>query len=85
MKRVLALLPLVLLVSACEFPRKGEMPTNFAYRYDRAAIPPVYCYATLGQADCYSAPLPGQAHRLIGYVGAPPTEAGSTSGSGHSK
>lgn len=34
--------------------------------------PPVYCYKTIGDADCYRSPRPGQAARIVGHVGPPP-------------
>lgn len=32
-----------------------------------ALPPPVYCYRTLAEADCFASPLAGQAYRLIAY------------------
>lgn len=32
-------------------------------------IPPVYCYATLGNRDCYSEPQPNWASRQVGTIG----------------
>jgi hypothetical protein len=29
--------------------------------------PPVYCYRTLAEADCFASPLAGEAYRLIAY------------------
>lgn len=34
--------------------------------------PPLYCYGTIGQPDCYRSPRPGQATRMVGYMGPPP-------------
>ncbi len=33
------------------------------------AVPPVYCYATLGDRDCYSEPQPNWAARQVGTIG----------------
>jgi hypothetical protein len=39
-----------------------------------AAMEPVYCYSTLGDADCYEIPRFGEEGRIIAYRGpAPPT------------
>ncbi len=32
-----------------------------------ALPPPVYCYRTLAEADCFASSLAGQAYRLIAY------------------
>lgn len=34
--------------------------------------PPVYCYRTLGDVDCYKRPLLGAERRLVNYYGPPP-------------
>jgi len=34
--------------------------------------PPIYCYRTIGDADCYKEPLPGAERRLVNYYGPPP-------------
>jgi len=34
--------------------------------------PPVYCYRTIGQTDCFRSPRPAQGRRLMGYFGSPP-------------
>lgn len=35
-------------------------------------VPAVYCYSTIGEPDCYRSPRPGQAARMVGYMGPPP-------------
>ena len=48
-----------------------------------SVIEPLYCYKTIGKANCYSEPLKGEeANRLIGYDGVSPR---TTSGSGVSR
>lgn len=32
----------------------------------------LYCYRTLANVDCYSQPVPQDANRLTGHIGAPP-------------
>jgi hypothetical protein len=34
---------------------------------------PLYCYQTLGEAECYAEPIPEEHRRLRGYYGAPPS------------
>ncbi len=34
--------------------------------------PPVYCYATLAEPDCYAVPVPGWENRLIAAYGPRP-------------
>jgi hypothetical protein len=36
--------------------------------------PPVYCYRTIGDADCYARPLAGAERRLVNYYGPPPDD-----------
>ena len=33
---------------------------------------PLFCYQTLGEADCYVEPVPAEHRRLQGYYGTPP-------------
>ena len=35
-------------------------------------VPPVYCYRTIGETDCFRSSRPGQGSRLIGYFGPAP-------------
>jgi len=37
---------------------------------------PLYCYRTLGRADCHRAPVAGDNGRLAGYYGPPPEGVG---------
>ncbi len=34
--------------------------------------PTVYCYQTIGVADCYDEPIEGGGNRLVGFDGPPP-------------
>lgn len=36
--------------------------------------PPIYCYRTIGDADCYRQPLVGAERRLVNYYGPPPED-----------
>jgi hypothetical protein len=40
----------------------------FGPRY-QVTVPPIYCYSTLGDPECYAAPIPGWEGRLIAQVG----------------
>ena len=33
---------------------------------------PIYCYRTIGDADCYALPVPGEERRLVNFYGPPP-------------
>lgn len=81
----LLFIPVLFGLAACQNSGPLDLTANRAYEYDRQAIPTVYCYATLGQADCFDRPLKGQSYRLINYVGPTPSQVGSSSASGHSK
>ncbi len=78
--RVGAALGAALLLSACENPWREYLPDfdevlAAGWLEDDAPVPvvvPVYCYDTIGTADCYDAPLEGAANRLRGYEGPPP-------------
>ena len=41
-----------------------------------AVLPAVYCYHTIGWADCYDAPQESQTTRLISYYGPAPQNRG---------
>lgn len=72
------LVPAILLVlGACApDPQSRYYPTQsqlyfqdrFGPRY-QVTVPPVYCYSTLGDPECYAAPIPGWEGRLIAQVG----------------
>ncbi len=36
--------------------------------------PPIYCYRTIGDVDCYARPLAGAERRLVNYYGPPPDD-----------
>lgn len=75
-----AMLALVLTLAACTVdPLSPYYPTDYQRQlqawlgplYVRTE-PPVYCYATLADPDCYAAPVAGWERRLISYYGPPP-------------
>ena len=74
-KAVLALAGLMLL-SGCENPYLVELKKEFGWTEgsmtrdgwldSRKISPPdVWCYETIGQADCFDAPRPAETHRLM--------------------
>jgi len=74
-----AALGAALLLSACENPWREYLPDfdevlAAGWLEDAAPVPvvPVYCYETIGAADCYAEPLEGAAGRLRGFEGPPP-------------
>jgi len=77
--RVGAALGAALLLAACENPWREYLPDFdqvLAAGWLEDEVPevvaPVYCYDTIGTADCYGAPLKGAAGRLRGFEGPPP-------------
>lgn len=78
--RVGAALGAALLLSACQNPWTDHLPdfdqvlSAGWLEGDVAGEPvvPIYCYETIGTADCYAAPLAGAANRLRGFEGPPP-------------
>lgn len=77
--RIGAALGAALLLAACQNPWADHLPDfdqvlSAGWLEDDAPRPvvPVYCYDTIGSADCYAAPLDGAANRLRGYEGPPP-------------
>lgn len=78
--RLLLIFSIVPLLGACEnSPLFGDdrLPwVNRATDYSAEAVPPVYCYATLADADCHSAPQEKETHRMINYVGPSPETPG---------
>lgn len=74
-----SMLPLVsvLVLAACgPDPQSRYYPTQsklyfqdrFGPRY-QVTVPPVYCYETIGDPDCYPVPVAGWEHRLIAQFG----------------
>ncbi|EKE74830.1 hypothetical protein [Oceanibaculum indicum] len=74
MTRCLTILACLTLLGGCALT--DEITASLSgKKEEKVAAPdtPVYCYQTLGRAECYPAPLPpSEAGRLIGYYGAPP-------------
>jgi hypothetical protein len=71
------LLVSILTVASCTAdPQSRYYPTEsqryfqdrFGPRY-AATVPPVYCYATVGDPDCYLVPVEGWENRLIAQFG----------------
>lgn len=80
MTRSLPLAALLAMLSACAAdPQSRYYPTQsqqyfqdfFGPRYV-ATVPPIYCYATLGDPDCYAVPVTGWENRLITQYGPRP-------------
>lgn len=63
---------LALLLCACNpfepfAPTETELLQAGFVEPDRFPPPrPVVCYRTLAEADCFAAPQPGEAHRIVG-------------------
>jgi hypothetical protein len=77
--RLLLIFTVVPLLGACERSPlfdEGQPWRNRASDYNVSAIPPVYCYETLADANCYSAPQEKETHRMINYVGPAPQTPG---------
>lgn len=73
MIRCLTILASLALLSGCALT--DEIAASLSPKKETVAAPetPVYCYQTLGQVECYPAPLPpSQAGRLVGYYGSAP-------------
>jgi hypothetical protein len=76
---VLAVSGALALASCIDDPLSRYYPTesqrylrdSFGPRY-QVTGPPVYCYATIGDPDCYAVPVPGWEHRLIAHYGPRP-------------
>ena len=66
----------LLALCACADPQSRYYPTEsqrylqdlFGPRY-QVTVAPVYCYSTLGDPECYAAPVAGWESRLIAQVG----------------
>ena len=78
--RVGTALGAALLLSACANPWSEHLP-DFdqvlagGWLEDEVTplvVVPLYCYVTIGTADCYDAPLEGAGNRLRGFEGPPP-------------
>ncbi len=59
------------LVSGCSL-FAGEEADPYAEAVED--YPAVYCYRTLGDADCHKRPVPGAEERLVNYYGPPPAD-----------
>jgi hypothetical protein len=67
----------VTLLAACAVdPQSRYHPTEAQRDFDDmfgprylVTVPPVFCYATLADPDCYAAPVPGWEHRLVAQYG----------------
>ncbi|MFN3461300.1 MAG: hypothetical protein ACK4ZN_09860 [Oceanibaculum sp.] len=73
MTRCLTILASLTLLGGCALT--DEIAASLSGKPETVAQPdpPVYCYQTLGKAECYPTPLPpNEAGRLIGYYGSPP-------------
>lgn len=73
MMRCLMILTSLALLGGCALT--DEIAAGLSPKKEVVAAPetPVYCYQTLGQVECYPAPLPpNEAGRLVGYYGTPP-------------
>jgi hypothetical protein len=76
MRNFLGLAVLLLLGACTADPQSRYYPTEsqryvqdlFGPRY-QVTVPPVYCYSTLGDPECYAAPVAGWENRLIAQVG----------------
>jgi hypothetical protein len=74
--KLTALAAALTVVAGCENPHLQQVKDEFGWTEARMlsdgwlksrviARPPVYCYHTLADADCYSKPRPHHKHRLI--------------------
>ena len=75
---------LCLALSACENPwledapsldtvlSKGWLFGDEQVEPARGLAPPVYCYETIGEGDCYDKPLEDGGNRLVGFDGPAP-------------
>ncbi len=77
--RLMPMLTAVLALASCADPLSAYYPTetqrylrdSFGPRY-QATVPPVYCYATLAEPECYAVPVAGWERRLIAHYGPRP-------------
>jgi hypothetical protein len=74
--RLFAALTLLVLGACTADPQSRYYPTDsqlyvqnlIGPRY-QVTVPPIYCYSTLADPECYAAPVPGWERRLIAQVG----------------
>jgi hypothetical protein len=74
--KVIAAALALLALGACADPQSRYYATDsqtyirdlFGPRY-QVTVAPIYCYSTLGDPDCYAAPVAGWEHRLIAQYG----------------
>ena len=57
-------------------PAAPEVVSRDWYKAPVRARPPLYCYQTLGSADCHREPLAAGNGRIAGYYGPPPEGIG---------
>lgn len=75
-RRMMMMLAVAMGLSACNpfsayAPTETELLTaGLVPRDSRPSGPPVYCYRTLAEVDCYRAPQAAEANRLV--AGDPP-------------
>ena len=83
MQKIALLLISIVCLSACDSQTRDkikDMISGSGNPSATVAAESLYCYRTIGKANCYTEPLKGQeANRLIGYDGTSPR---TTSGSG---
>lgn len=74
--KTLAAVVSLLALGACADPQSRYYATDsqtyirdmFGPRF-QVTVPPIYCYSTLGDPDCYAAPVAGWETRLIAQHG----------------
>ena len=77
MGRLMGVLVVALLTSACSNPWADQRPSEAemirANWLDRSsvALAPRACYRTLARVDCYSSVQPAEAERRVGWFDAP--------------
>jgi hypothetical protein len=76
MRTIFAALALLALGACTVDPQSRYYPTDLQLRTQdmigpryHVTVPPVYCYSTLGDPECYALPIPGWETRLIAQVG----------------
>jgi hypothetical protein len=69
MRGLLVLAGLALVLGGCARPAR-DTPAQVV------VLPAVYCYHTLGDADCYEVPLDSEVRRLVNYYGPTPAVRG---------
>jgi hypothetical protein len=75
--RTLLVLAVSLALGACTADPQSRYNATESQRYFQdlfgpryqVTVPPVYCYSTLGDPECYAAPVAGWERRLIAQNG----------------